>query len=203
MRNEGIEQLKGAAVSALLTAVNIAVFLVLSLFGNTEDADFLLAHGAMYPASVLLDGEWYRLFTCTFLHFGMAHLMNNMVLLFFAGRYLEQALGRIKYLVLYLLSGIGSSCISLYMMVRKDEPAVSAGASGAIFGIIGALLWVAIRNRGRFETLTTRGLLFMIALCLYYGFTSVDVDNWGHIGGLLCGFVLGVLLYRKKTVGKD
>ena len=189
MRNEGIEQLKGAAVSALLTAVNIAVFLVLSLFGNTEDADFLLAHGAMYPASVLFDGEWY--------------LMNNMVLLFFAGRYLEQALGRIKYLVLYLLSGIGSSCISLYMMVRKEEPAVSAGASGAIFGIIGALLWVAIRNRGRFETLTTRGLLFMIALCLYYGFTSVDVDNWGHIGGLLCGFVLGVLLYRKKTVGKD
>ena len=75
--------------------------------------------------------------------------------------------------------------------------AVSAGASGAIFGIIGALLYIAIRNRGRIGNVTGRGLIFMIVLSLYYGFTSSGVDNFAHIGGLLSGFILSILVYRK------
>ena len=67
-----------------------------------------------------------------------------------------------------------------------------------VYGIIGALLWVAIRNRGKFENLTARGLVIMIGLCLYFGFTTTGVDNWGHVGGLISGFVFCVLLYRKR-----
>ena len=78
------------------------------------------------------------------------------------------------------------------------EYAISAGASGAIFGVIGALLYVAIRNKGRIGDISGRGILFMIALSLYYGFSSGGVDNMAHIGGLAAGFVLSVLLYRKK-----
>ena len=76
--------------------------------------------------------------------------------------------------------------------------AVSAGASGAVFGIIGALLYVAIRNRGKIGTVTGRGLVLMVVLSLYYGFTSGGVDNLAHIGGLAAGFILGVLLYWKR-----
>ena len=76
--------------------------------------------------------------------------------------------------------------------------AVSAGASGAIFGIVGALLYVAIRNRGRIGDVSGRGLAFMVILSLYYGFTSGGVDNFAHIGGLLSGFILSVLLYWKR-----
>ena len=79
------------------------------------------------------------------------------------------------------------------------EYAVSAGASGAVFGIIGALLYVVIRNKGQIGTISGRGLVFMVILSLYYGFTSSGVDNLAHIGGLIAGFVLGVLLYWKRN----
>lgn len=185
-------------VSILFVAVNMLVFFILSLYGDTEDAAFMAAHGAMYPSFVLEDGEWYRMFTSMFLHFGIVHLMNNMVMLFFAGRYLEEAVGRFRYLVIYLLAGLGGNLISLFVMQHTNDVAVSAGASGAIFGVIGGLLCVAIINRGRFENLTTRGLVLMIALSLYYGFTSTGVDNWCHVGGLICGFVLTAALFPYK-----
>lgn len=185
-------------VSVGLAAVNVIVFLVLTFFGDTEDAVFMMNHGAVYPELVADGGEWYRLFTCMFLHFGVEHLMNNMVLLVVAGAQLEHALGKIKYLLLYLIAGLGSSILSLIMMIKTGDLAVSAGASGAVYGIIGALLWVAIRNRGKFENLTARGLVIMIGLCLYFGFSTTGVDNWGHVGGLISGFVLCVLLYRKR-----
>lgn len=185
-------------VSVGLAAVNVIIFFVLTFLGDTEDAMFMMNHGAVYPELVVDGGEWYRLFTCMFLHFGIEHLMNNMVLLVVAGTQLEHALGKIKYLLLYLIAGLGSSLLSLIMMINTGDFAVSAGASGAVYGIIGALLWVAIRNRGKFENLTTRGLVIMIGLCLYFGFTTTGVDNWGHVGGLISGFVLCVLLYRKR-----
>ncbi len=186
-------------ISILLVAVNVLVFFILSLSGDTEDASFMAEHGAMYPSFVLEDGEWYRMFTSMFLHFGIVHLMNNMVMLFFAGRYLEEAVGRLWYLLIYLLAGLGGNLVSLFVMQQTNDVAVSAGASGAIFGVIGGLLCVAIINRGRFENLTTRGLILMIALSLYYGFTSTGVDNWCHVGGLICGFVLTAVLFPYRS----
>lgn len=185
-------------VGTILVLANIVVFLALSFLGDTEDSRFMVEHGAMFPPFVTENGEWYRLFTAMFLHFGALHLLNNMVMLFFAGKYLEHAVGKIRYLVIYLVAGLGGNLFSMYMMMHTNELAVSAGASGAIFGVIGALLWVAIKNRGRFENLTTRGLLLMIALCLYFGFSTAGVDNWCHVGGLLSGFLICFLLYRRK-----
>ena len=185
-------------VNTALVAVNILVWIVMELFGNTEDAQYLLEHGAMYPLLVISLHEWYRLFTCMFLHIGFQHLVNNMIVLFFTGDRLEREVGKGKYLLIYLFSGLGGSLLSMEHMLRTGDMAVSAGASGAIFGVIGALLFLVIRNRGRIGTLTTRGLILMIALCLYYGFTTAGVDNWCHIGGLFVGFVLSALFYRRN-----
>ncbi len=190
-------------VSIGMVAANVLIFLICSVLGDPSDAFFILEHGGMYPEFILADGEWYRVFTSMFLHFGIEHLINNMVMLFFAGRYLEKAMGHVRYLCLYLLSGTGAGIFSLFMVMVDNEEAVSAGASGAVFGIVGGLLWVAIRNKGRFADLTARGLLLMAALSLYYGFSSAGVDNWGHVGGLVGGIILGILLYRKKSCGKD
>lgn len=96
--------------------------------------------------------------------------------------------------MLYILSGLCGSFLSLYQEVRTGEFAVSAGASGAVFGIVGALIAWALWHKGKVEGLSVRGLLGMAALSLYYGFTSADVDNWGHIGGLLGGFLLGCIV---------
>ena len=189
--------------TASLVAINVLVFAVLEILGNTEDAYFMLNHGAIYPTNILEDGEYWRLITATFMHFGFTHLLNNMIILIAAGNILEKAMGHWKYLLLYLLAGLGGSTLSFVQMVHSGSYSVVAGASGAIFGIVGALLWVVIVHRGRYESLTGKGLLFMIAICLYYGIATGGVDNWGHLGGLIGGFLLGILLYRGRVTGKS
>lgn len=190
-------------VNTLIVIINIMIFLIFTMLGDPEDSMFMLEHGAMFPPFVSENGEWYRLITSMFLHFGVDHLANNMIMLFFAGKYLEDAVGKIRYLLIYFGAGLGGNFVSMYWMNKTQHLAVSAGASGAIFGMVGALLWVAIRNRGKFETLTTRGLMLMIALSLYYGFSSTGVDNACHVGGLLCGFLLCMILYWGKARQKD
>lgn len=181
-----------------IVIINIIVFLVLEIMGDTESGIFMYDHGAMFPDAVLLNGEWYRLFTCMFIHFGIEHLGNNMLILFFLGDNLERAVGHIKYLLIYLLSGLCGSGLSMLYMLRSGDYAVSGGASGAIFGVIGALIYIVVRNRGKLEDLTAKRLIFMAALSLYHGFTATGVDNWAHVGGLVGGCVFAILLYRRK-----
>lgn len=184
------------SVTIVLIVINVIVFLVLELLGQTESAVFMMEHGAMYPPYIQENGEYWRLFTAMFMHFGLVHLLHNMVMLGAAGQILERAVGKIKFIIIYLIAGIGGSILSYVQMLRNGEYAVSAGASGAVFGIVGALSWVVIVHKGRYETLTGKGMLAMIALCLYYGISTGNVDNWGHIGGLVMGFIMGILCMR-------
>lgn len=186
-----------APCTILLAAVNVIVFIILTSQGMTEDGAFLLEHGAMYVPNVTEQGEYYRLFTSMFLHFGFEHLMNNMVVLVLIGWNLEMEIGKAKYLIIYLMSGLGGNLLSAWWEIQTADHAISAGASGAVFGLIGALLYAAIRNHGRIGEVSGRGIVFMIIVSLYYGFTSSGVDNMAHIGGLVTGFFLGILLYRK------
>ena len=188
---------KKAPCTIALIALNAAVFIFLSFGGMTEDAYYMLQNGAMY-VPLLKEGEYYRLFMSIFLHFGFSHLVNNMLMLGVMGWQLELVLGKLKFLLLYFAAGLCGNLLSAFAEIRTGEYAVSAGASGAIFGIIGALLYIALRNHGRIGTVSGQGILLMIALTLYYGFTSSGVDNFAHIGGLAAGFLLSVLLYRKK-----
>lgn len=188
---------KKAPCTVALIVVNVAVFIFLSFGGMTEDAYYMLQNGAMY-LPLLQQGEYYRLITSIFLHFGFSHLVNNMIMLGVMGWQLELVVGKIKFLIIYFAAGIGGNMLSALVEMRTGDFAVSAGASGAIFGIIGALLYIAVRNHGQIGNVSGQGILVMIALTLYYGFTSSGVDNFAHIGGLAVGFVLAVLLYRKR-----
>lgn len=194
-----MKQKPEALCTTVIIVINVAVFLILSLFGDTEDAVFMFQHGAMYEPMVTQQHEFYRIFTSMFLHFGITHLLNNMVLLGALGWNLELEIGKMRFLIIYLVSGIGGNLLSLYFGISAETYAVSAGASGAIFGLMGALLYVVIANRGRLGRLSGRGMLFMVILSLYFGFTSSGVDNWAHIGGLITGFVMAVILYRRKN----
>ncbi len=191
-----------AVCTIILIAVNVTVFFILSLFGDTEDAVFMMQHGAMYSDFVIQDHEYYRFFTCLFLHFGIEHLLNNMVILGALGWNLELQTGKIRFLLIYFGSGLFGNVVSLIFHGAAQEYTVSAGASGAIFGLMGALLWVVIANHGRLGRLSGRGMLVMVALSLYFGLSSSGVDNYAHIGGLVCGFLLALILYRKRR-GRD
>ena len=186
---------KPAYINDTLIIVNILYFLWLEFCGSTENAWFMVEHGAMYVPLIVKHGEYYRLLTSVFMHFGISHLVNNMIIQFVLGDNLERALGRIKYLVFYLVCGVGANVFSMIVSINDYEPAVSAGASGAIFGVIGGLLYAVIRNRGQLEDLRTRQLTMLVVCSLYFGFTSTGVNNAAHIGGLVLGFLLGVLFY--------
>ena len=168
---------KKAYVNGLLIALNVLFFLYLEITGSSEDAYFMYTKGAMYAPAVLEDGEYYRLLTAMFMHFGIRHIMNNM-------------------LILYLLCGIGSNWVSM-MAHTADTMTVSAGASGAIFGVVGGLLYVVTINKGRLEDLNTRQLVVMIFFSLYLGYTSTGVDNIAHLSGLVIGIILAIILYRR------
>ena len=192
-----------AVCTTALVVINIGVFLILSFMGMTEDTMFMLEHGAMYEPYIVEGHEYYRMFTSMFLHFGIEHLLNNMVMLGALGWNLELETGRIKFLIIYLISGLGGNLLSLYMNIRDNVLFVSAGASGAIFGLMGALLLVVLKNHGKVGRLTNRGLLFMVALSLYFGLTSSGVDNAAHIGGLVCGFAAAAILYRRPRINQS
>ena len=185
-----------AYINGVLIAVNILYVFWREFHGSTENAAFMVEHGAMYVPLVVREGEYYRLLTAVFMHFGISQLVNNRVILFVLGGNLELALGKVKYLVFYLICGVGANVFSMVVSIREYELAVSAGASGAIFGVIGGLLYVVIRNRGRLEDLSTRQLALFVACSLYFGFTSTGIDNAAHVGGLVLGFLLAAIFYR-------
>ena len=189
-------------VNFIIVLMNVVVFLVLSVMGDTQDAVFMLNHGASWEPYILEYGEYYRLVTCIFLHFGIDHLFYNMLLLIFLGDSLEQIVGKLRYLAIYLLGGVAGNIVSVWVSAGTENYAVSAGASGAIFAVVGALLWIVIRNGGRLKGYSSQRLFLMAALTIVNGLTTTGVDNMAHIGGLAAGFLLGMLLYRKKA-GED
>lgn len=184
-------------VNVVLIVVNILVWLVLCTQGDTRSAQFMYEHGAMFPIDVL-NGDGYRLFSAMFLHFGAEHLISNMFMQYFLGNMLLRALSQWKFALIYLLAGIGGNITSLVMMFVTGDFAVAAGASGAIYGVIGALLWVVLRNGGKFESISVPRMLLAVAVYIGYGFTTEGVDAWAHLGGMVAGFVAAILLYRRK-----
>lgn len=188
---------KRAWVNGVLIALNIAYFLFLEVAGSSEDTMFMLQHGAMFAPFVVDGGEYYRLLTSIFMHFGIRHIANNMLVLFILGDNMERALGSIKYLIFYLLCGIGANVVSMFWGMNDPVQAVGAGASGAIFGVIGGLLYAVLVNKGRLEDLSTRQLVGVIVFSLYFGFTSTGVDNVAHVAGLVIGIILAAVMYRK------
>lgn len=183
----------GSVVNHVIIAVNIIVFIVGIFFGG-----LFYEFGARDMKAILEQGEWYRPLTSMFLHADVYHLFSNMILLFFLGDIVERMSGHIKYIIFYLGAGICGDLLSMYIDMVNQTWGSSIGASGAVFGIEGALLWILIRNHGRAEYITIPRFLFAVVCSLICGFTSTGIDNAAHVGGFLGGFLLAVLLYRKN-----
>ena len=189
-------------MNTILIAINILVFLITEWLGDTTDGRFLAKVGAMYMPYIIQKGEFYRIFTSMFLHFGISHLTGNMVTLLVLGDNLERAVGKWKYLILYIGSGLGASMTSvLFNWITGQMNVVAAGASGAVFGVIGALFYITLQNKGKLENLTAPKMSVLILFVLYSGFTTSGTDNAAHIGGLFFGILIAIVLCTtmKKT----
>lgn len=183
----------------LMVVINIVVFIVLEIMGSTTDTLFMVRHGAMYEPLVTQQGEYYRLFTCMFLHFGVQHLFYNMLLLIFVGDMLEKVAGKIRYLLIYLGGGLLGNFLSMMVAEKTGNFAVSAGASGAIFAVVGALLYLIMRNSDRVPEELRRRMVVMALLSLIQGFTQTGTDNMAHLGGFLGGILICIVVCHRKN----
>lgn len=182
-----------------LIVVNILIFVLMELLGSTEEAAFVHDYGAMSVYDILYAKEYYRLLTCAFLHFGTAHLLYNMVSLLYLGRPLERALGSVRYLLFYLICAVGANVVSLFWYnYQHDIFSVSAGASGAICGVAGGVAYVMLRNRKENKNFNFLRWAIFVALVAGQGIGSSSVNNAAHIGGMVTGFLLGMLMYSMK-----
>jgi len=190
------------AVTLALIAVNVGVYLAeLALGGNQNGTgSTIFDHGVLYLPFVA-QGDWWRLMTAAFLHFGIFHLAVNMYSLYWVGSLLEHVIGRWKFLLLYLASGLAGSAGALIVTPN----AFTVGASGAIFGILGALYVLErhghIASGGQIAGLIVLNLIITFAFSGFAfggGATGLQISVGGHIGGLLAGVISMWLLLRVR-----
>jgi membrane associated rhomboid family serine protease len=190
----GARPTDSVVITMTLLAVNVLIYLITalqtkSLFDNGNAP--LEQFGWMQPATTLAGGEWWRIFTSGFVHFGIIHIAANMFSLWMIGRALEQVFGKARYTALYFVSMFGASVAVLLF----DNPLqVSGGASGALFGLLGCYAVIVVKLK-----LNPAGLLVTLAINAYITFSIPGISILAHVGGLITGALVAVaLLYAPE-----
>jgi len=175
-------------ITHIFLASNVVIWLVMSLFGLIYELSVthqLVLFGAKVNL-LIAQGETWRLFTAMFLHVNLIHLFFNSYALFLYGPVVEKIYGRARFICIYLFSGLLGTLLS-YLFY----PNPAAGASGAIFGLMGSLLYLRQHRKTLFQRMFGPGLIIIIIINLMYGITQPGIDNWGHMGGLAGGYIIG------------
>lgn len=164
----------------------IAIFWVLlELSGGSTNKETLIEYGAKHSLYIAINGEWWRLFTSMFLHIGFMHLAFNGLALYYLGTSVEQMFGQVRFLAIYLIAGLVGSLASFAV---GPVNAVSAGASGAIYGLFGALLYFGLRRRDLFFQTMGKDILVVLGINLVLSILVASIDLFAHVGGLVGGF---------------
>lgn len=196
---EKIFSYKQPIVTYIIMAICIILFILMELSGGSTNSQILLKYGANLDILVK-NGEYYRLFTCIFLHIGIMHLICNMYSLYVIGREVESLFGKVKYIIIFILSGIFGSIMS----IAFTHNTISAGASGAIFGLLGALLYFGINYRTYLGEAIKRTIIPIIVVNLIIGFFAEGIDLAAHIGGLVGGVLVAMMVgVPDKSKTKD
>ena len=191
-------------INITIIIINILVFILCAFM-----PEVLYNKGAFSILLIQQTKEYYRFLTAVFLHVDVDHLLSNMVVLYFLGNGLESKVGHLKYLLLYFLSAMGGNVLSAVYESYYGSMFTSVGASGAIFGVIAAVLVLVIVQGGKWENITLSRMLLMISYSLYSGFVSENVNNAGHIGGFVAGLLIMIFycvlerLHKKKEVSHE
>lgn len=198
IKAEEIFKPKKPIITVSLIIINVIVFILMYIFGKgSQDAFTLIKFGA-FQKDLILGGEYYRLITSAFLHIGIFHLLFNCYALYVIGRQLESFLGKIKFLIIYLVSALCGSLMSMIFPIS-----ISAGASGAIFGLLGSLLYFGYNYRVYLGTVLKSQIIPLILINLIFGFMVSGINNAAHIGGLIGGILItmsvGIKYKSKKS----
>lgn len=180
----------------IFLAIQCVMFILMELNGGSQNIETLIRFGAKY--NLLIDaGQWWRLITPIFLHIGFLHLLMNSVALYYIGIQVEKIFGSVRFFFLYIISGMVGVYAS-YLM----NPAIAAGASGAIFGCFGALLYVSIIYKDILSKELMSSVVGIIGINLVFGLIMNNVDNAGHIGGLIGGIIIAAIVRTPAQMSK-
>lgn len=200
-----------------ILAVLVAIFLLMTAIGGSLDAtqnDQMLVQWGAKTNSLVFQGEWWRLITATFLHAGFLHILFNGYALYVIGMSLEAFIGRWRFAAIYFVSGLGGSVASFAFSpwyavdnsAQQMGPIPGVGASGAIFGLIGALgVYFALYRKlfGKIGNIQFWNIVVVVVLNLGLGFSGIlPVDNSAHLGGLAVGAALGYVLCPRYRLGE-
>ncbi|WP_338122004.1 rhomboid family intramembrane serine protease [Carnobacterium divergens] len=188
------ELLKKPIVTYSFLAIQLIIFLLMTMDGGSENSVTLIKYGAKENTFIAI-GQWWRLVTPMFVHIGALHIIVNSVTLYYLGIQLEGVFGHLRFALIYLLSGIAGNVASFAF-----NDAISAGASTALFGLFGTALMLAetFRHNVQMQEMAKTFGIF-IGLNLVTGFMSTSVDNSGHIGGLIGGFLIATAISVPKA----
>ncbi|WP_339061569.1 rhomboid family intramembrane serine protease [Tepidibacillus marianensis] len=167
----------------ILIAINVIVYILMEIKGGSTDPRVLLQFGAK-ESYLISQGEYWRFVTPIFLHIGLIHLALNSVAIYYIGQLTERIYGSFRFLLIYLIAGIVGNAAS-FMFAPNS---IGAGASGAIFGLFGSLLYFGYVYPPLFFRTMGKDVLTVIAINLVFGFSVSSIDNYAHIGGLIGGF---------------
>jgi len=175
--------------------LNFMMFVMIELNGGSMNIENLIQSGAKFNPAII-EGEWWRIVSSMFIHIGALHLLMNMIALYYIGTVVEKIYGSPRFLIIYFLAGIGGGLTSFALNVN-----VSAGASGALFGLFGALLFFGLMYKQLFFQTMGKNLIFILLINIIFGFLVPQIDMGAHIGGLLTGFfaaAITALPYKKN-----
>ncbi len=189
---ESVFKSKVPYITYFLIAVNVIFYVVPMLLGSDVYQYIIDAYCIHGPS--IRAGQYYRLLTGIFLHGSIVHLLFNCYALYVLGGQIESFFGKFKYIIIYLFSGLTGSLLSITLSGNVG----SIGASGAIFGLMGALLYFGYHYRVYLGNVVKSQIVPLVLLNLAIGFISSGIDNWGHIGGLIGGIVITMALGVKE-----
>ena len=198
------ERIRRSPVTSIQIGINLMLFIIETLAGGSTDTRVAVAFGAQ-ATPLLAMGQYWRLLTAMFLHFGITHLACNMISLFNLGPSLERVYGWRRFIAIYLISGLAGNLTTWYIELIRGDYAISAGASGAIFGLFGAYIALALIPDIR-RKLSVRGIVVTLVLNLAYGLTYPNINMAAHLGGLVGGAVTAgvmIMLIRAKSRAAD
>jgi membrane associated rhomboid family serine protease len=180
-------------VTNALILANVAVYAFIALHGGPSERNPYYVAGMLYGDAVLQGGQWYRVITGAFLHGGLAHIGLNMFALYQLGTFVESALGPWRMALIYAISLLGGGLAVVYF----DPHNPTVGASGAIFGLFGALFAIGLRLGKRGRSLISQTIPILI-INLVFTFAVPFISKAGHLGGLVSGFVAGLILFAMQ-----
>mgnify|MGYP004700812021 FL=1 len=177
-------------VTISLVIANIAVYIFCTIQG-----DMLYNMGSLSVVDIIDRQEYYRVLTSMFLHAGPQHIWGNMIFLAALGDMLERSIGHGRFFTIYMLAGIGGNLLSMGRELVTGQFCSTVGASGAVFGLIGALILFICRNNGNYGEVSLRRMILALVYLFYSGMQSETTNNAAHLGGFVVGFIVMAVFY--------